>query len=129
VAIQGWHAHDLSKAFFPFGHGFGAQVASSDPVFMARHGFEAITKTNIEWPYRQEVVDRKIAEGDEEATKMALIGIEFAKECTGSSQTWEDFRVLKKRWGGPVVLKGLQHVAVCIWTLTGPHAKLYVCLI
>lgn len=110
----GWRTHDLDTAFHPFGHGVGTQIASSDPVFMARYGLKPITKTNIGWPYRPEVQEKKIQEGDEEAKTLALIGEEFVKECTGRSYTWEDFRALKKRWGGLLILKGLQHVAVCL---------------
>lgn len=116
----GWHAHDISKAFFPYRHGFGTQIGSSDPLFMARYGFEAIRKTSIEYPYQAEVMDKKIEQGDEEAKKLALIGMEFAKECTGNFHTWEGFRALKKQWGGPLIIKGIQHVAVCLWTSRVP---------
>jgi isopentenyl diphosphate isomerase/L-lactate dehydrogenase-like FMN-dependent dehydrogenase len=110
----GWRTHDIDTAFFPFAHGYGTQIASSDPVFAARYGFKPILKNNLEWPYRAEVQEKKIQEGDEEAKMLALIGAEFAKECLSNTKTWEDFRALKKRWGGPLILKGLQHFLVCL---------------
>lgn len=110
--ILGWRPHDLETAFIPFGHGLGVQIGASDPVFMGRYGRQPITETKFQWPYRAEVQDKKILEGDEEAKFAAFLGMEWLKESNTKFKSWEDLKHLRENWEGPLILKGIQNVSV-----------------
>lgn len=113
--VLGWRPHDLEKAYIPFAHGLGVQIGASDPVFMARFGKQPITESKRWWPYQDHVQDKKILEGDEEARFGAFLGAEWLKECnSGKFRSWEDLRHLRENWEGPLILKGIQSVAVRI---------------
>jgi len=108
----GWRPHDLEKAFIPFWHGYGIQVGESDPVFMRRFGKEPVLETTLQWPYQPDVLNKKIAEGDEGVKEKAFLGMEWIKECNTSFKSWDDLKHLRQFWDGPLILKGIQHVAV-----------------
>lgn len=110
--ILGWRPHDLEKAYVPFGHGLGIQIGASDPVFMARFGKQPKTQTKPQWPYQPDVIDKKVAEGDEEAREASFLGTEWLKECNSKFKSWDDVKHLREFWDGPLILKGIQHTAV-----------------
>ncbi|KAF5360733.1 hypothetical protein D9756_005106 [Leucocoprinus leucothites] len=110
ATIFGWRTHDLNKSYAPGRHGLGAQIGISDPVFMGRFGKKPITQTKPQWPYQPDVLDKKVAEGDEEERERALLGAEWAKECNTHFKTWGDLEHLREFWDGPLILKGIQHV-------------------
>lgn len=70
--------------------GIGNQTGFSDPVF--RRKFKE--NNNIE-------VEDDILKASRE-WQLAILG--------GVAHTWEHLELLKKEWGGPIVLKGIQHV-------------------
>ncbi|KAF5360870.1 hypothetical protein D9756_004946 [Leucocoprinus leucothites] len=107
----GWRPHDIETSYLPFGHGLGIQIGASDPVFMGRFGKKPITQTKPQWPYQPDVLNKKVAEGDEEAKEGVLLGTEWLKECNTSFKTWDDLKHLREFWDGPLILKGIQRVA------------------
>lgn len=112
--LLGWRPHDLAKAYIPFGHGTGTAVGTSDPVFMSMQN-EAVSDAHVEFPYDPDVLDKKAAEGDPEILKRARLGKAWLGETnSGHFRTWEDIALLRENWDGPIVLKGIQSVEVCI---------------
>ena len=113
----GWRPHDLASAYLPFIHGFGNQVGTSDPVFMRRFQLPALLpgEATPAFPYDPQACDALIAAGDAHAQKQAMLGKAWLGEVTGSSfRSWEDLKFLRDNWEGPLVLKGVQRVAVRI---------------
>ncbi|HZC73739.1 MAG TPA: lactate 2-monooxygenase [Jatrophihabitans sp.] len=83
--LLGWRPHDLDSAFLPFLTGKGLATYFSDPVFRA--GLE------------------KAPEDDVQAAVLRWLPM-----FTGADHTWDSLGFLRDRWGGPIVLKGIQHV-------------------
>jgi lactate 2-monooxygenase len=109
----GWRPHDIKTAYLPFIHGFGTQVGTSDPVFMKRFGLQPVQGQHPKWPYDPKEEDAKLMNGDKEAMAKALLGKAFLAECnSGVFRTWQDIKFLRDNWAGPIVLKGIQNVAV-----------------
>jgi lactate 2-monooxygenase len=112
----GWRPHDLDTSYLPFLHGVGAQVGTSDPVFMARYNLPTRVNEHTEFPYEPKHHDALISQGDEAAKRDALLGMGWVGEASsGEFKTWEDVKFLRDNWDGPLLLKGIQSVAV--WTL------------
>ncbi|TVY30401.1 putative lactate 2-monooxygenase [Lachnellula hyalina] len=84
-----WRPADLDHAYVPFFKGIGNKIGWGDPVF--REHFQKKYGATPE---------EKIVEASQE-----WIGDVFS----GAAHTWEDIALLKKHWGGPIVLKGIQH--------------------
>jgi isopentenyl diphosphate isomerase/L-lactate dehydrogenase-like FMN-dependent dehydrogenase len=111
--LLGWRPHDLETVYLPFIHGVGIQVGTSDPVFMKRFNLQPVKGERPKWPYEPKKEDAKCANGDEEAQKMSMLGKAWLGECNSSKfKTWEELKFLKDNWDGPIVLKGIQRVAV-----------------
>jgi lactate 2-monooxygenase len=111
--LLGWRPHDLETVYLPFIHGVGIQVGTSDPVFMKRFNLQPVKGERPKWPYEPKKEDMKCANGDEEAQKMSMLGKAWLGECNSSKfKTWEELKFLKDNWDGPIVLKGIQRVAV-----------------
>lgn len=109
TTIIGWRPHDLERAYLPFRHGLGVQVGISDPVFMARLRKQPITETKLQMPYDTVKLDKAFADGDAEAREFVHLGIEWMKEAnSGIYRTWEDLKLLRDNWEGPLILKGIQ---------------------
>jgi lactate 2-monooxygenase len=111
--LLGWRPHDIETVYLPFYNGVGIQVGTSDPVFMKRFNLQPVQGDHPKWPYNPKQEEVKCAKGDEEANKMAMLGQAWLGECnSGSFRTWEEVKFLRENWDGPVVLKGIQNVAV-----------------
>ena len=82
----GWRPADLDRAYLPFIRGVGTAVPFSDPVFRA--GLERAP--------------------EEDLTPAVL---KWVPMFTGTDRTWDDLPFLREHWDGPIVLKGIQHVA------------------
>jgi isopentenyl diphosphate isomerase/L-lactate dehydrogenase-like FMN-dependent dehydrogenase len=82
----GWRPTDLDRAYLPFIRGVGTAVPFSDPVFRAG-------------------LDRA---PEDDLTPAVLKWIPM---FTGTDRTWDDLPFLREHWDGPIVLKGIQHVA------------------
>jgi isopentenyl diphosphate isomerase/L-lactate dehydrogenase-like FMN-dependent dehydrogenase len=86
-----WRPADLDEAYVPFMKGVGNSVGFSDPVF--REQFAARS-------------GGKKPEEDPIVASQQWIGGIFA----GKSHSWEDLKLLREEWDGPIVLKGVQDV-------------------
>ena len=84
-----WRPADLDGTYLPFVTGVGNTVGFSDPVF--REKFEKKYGAKVE---------EKVVEASMEWT-----GDVFS----GAPHKWEDIKLLRKGWDGPIVLKGIQH--------------------
>lgn len=110
--LLGWRPHDLETVYLPFSHGVGIQVGTSDPVFMKRFGLET-SQGHPEFPYEPKQEDKKYLQGDEEVKRNVMLGRAWLGECnSGEFKTWENVKFLRENWDGPLILKGIQHVAV-----------------
>ena len=108
----GWRPHDLELSYIPFLHGVGIQLGKSDPVFMARYGKQPVHERPA-FPYLDRDVDKAIAAGDETAKENVFFGMEWLKEGnSGLYRSWENLKLLRDNWDGPIILKGIQSVAV-----------------
>ncbi|KAJ3520483.1 hypothetical protein NMY22_g12740 [Coprinellus aureogranulatus] len=109
TTIIGWRPHDLDRAYLPFIHGLGVQVGISDPVFMARFNKQPITKSEFEFPYDSEKLNKAFVDGDEKVREHANLGIEWMREANiGIFRTWDDLKLLRDNWEGPLLVKGIQ---------------------
>ncbi|TCD65774.1 hypothetical protein EIP91_002213 [Steccherinum ochraceum] len=106
----GWRTHDVDASYIPFVHGVGGQTGLSDPVFMARHNETPISDDDVPaFPYDYQEIDRKIKAGDEKLAKRMKLGAEWIGESTpGVFRDWEDLKIMRDNWDGPIVLKGIQ---------------------
>jgi isopentenyl diphosphate isomerase/L-lactate dehydrogenase-like FMN-dependent dehydrogenase len=84
--MLGWRPHDLDHAFLPVLRGLGVQNYLTDPAFVAG--------------LAEPVADNEAA---------AIL--RSARMFGDPSLTWEDLPFVRERWGGPIVLKGIQSVA------------------
>ncbi|KAF7320649.1 Fmn dependent [Mycena chlorophos] len=112
--LLGWRPHDLETSYIPFGHGVGVQVGTSDPVFMKSLGKEAVTDGSDDpvFPYDSREMDKRYAAGDPKLKESVMLGTSWLGECnSGLFRSWEDLKFLRDNWDGPLVLKGIQHVA------------------
>ncbi|KAI1170953.1 glycolate oxidase [Nemania sp. FL0916] len=90
TATMAWRPADLDRAYFPFMGGRGNAVGFSDPVFR-----------------------RKFSEannGDTPESNPFTAALAWLNEAfSGDNHPWEHFKVLRKNWDGPIVLKGILH--------------------
>ncbi|KAI9839711.1 MAG: hypothetical protein M1837_002058 [Sclerophora amabilis] len=86
-----WRPADLDNAYVPFVLGTGNQIGFSDPVFRRKFS---------------DANDGKQVEDDIVAASVMWESIVFS----GRAHTWEQLKLLKDNWDGPIVLKGIQHV-------------------
>ncbi|RDW68516.1 oxidoreductase-3 [Coleophoma crateriformis] len=84
-----WRPTDLDNAYIPFVKGVGDRTGFEDPVF--REKFEQQSG--------------KTPEEDIQGASKAWVGEVFS----GAAHTWEDIKLLREGWDGPIVLKGIQH--------------------
>lgn len=83
-----WRPSDLDTANIPFLKGVGDEVGFKDPVF------------------RRKFAER--SEGDTPEDSPVLAGMYWCSEVfSGVSRSWEDIRILRKYWTGPIVVKGI----------------------
>lgn len=108
----GWRPHDLDKTYLPFNQGVGIAVGLHDPVFMKMMGEEMWPMGNhVEYPYEPEKLRERAKNGDKEVLTRMRLGQEWLKEVnSGEYRTWDDLKLLKEHWNGPIVLKGIQTV-------------------
>jgi isopentenyl diphosphate isomerase/L-lactate dehydrogenase-like FMN-dependent dehydrogenase len=109
--LIGWRPHDLETAYLPFIAGVGAQVGTSDPVFMQRMGVPVRPDESIPFPLDLDAFRKRLAAGDEDALLKLKLGSGWLQEAnSGRFRTWEDLAFLRESWDGPIVLKGVQTV-------------------
>ncbi|TFB04810.1 hypothetical protein CCMA1212_002716 [Trichoderma ghanense] len=86
-----WRPHDLDSANIPFLLGEGCANGFADPVFRRKFA---------------EMSDGGTPEENTVQASVYWIGEAFP----GSSHSWEDIKILKKYWDGPIILKGILSV-------------------
>ena len=107
--MLGWRPHDLETAYLPDEAGVGAQVATSDPVFMKRMGVPVRPDERPAFPLDLEAFRKRLAAGDKEALLQVKLGTGWTQEtASGTFRTWEDLAFLRKNWDGPLLVKGVQ---------------------
>ncbi|KAF2404340.1 FMN-dependent alpha-hydroxy acid dehydrogenase [Trichodelitschia bisporula] len=85
-----WRPWDLDQGYIPFVTGLGNEVGFSDPAF--QRIFRA-------------------AHGKDPADDITAASLAWAQDVfSGRGHTWDDLRLLREHWSGPIVLKGIQHV-------------------
>jgi len=106
----GWRPHDLDKTYLPFNQGVGIAVGAHDPVFMKMMGEEPWPLgKHVEYPYLPETLRERAKNGDKEVLTRMRLGTEWLKEVnSGTYRTWDDLKLLREHWKGPIVLKGIQ---------------------
>ena len=88
--LVSWRPLDLENAYVPFASGIGDQTGFSDPVFRRKFNEK----------HNKEVED-----------DIFLASREWEADVfSGSAHTWDQLKLLKQEWDGPIVLKGIQHV-------------------
>ncbi|PVH81100.1 FMN-dependent alpha-hydroxy acid dehydrogenase [Cadophora sp. DSE1049] len=85
-----WRPADLDGGYIPFVKGLGNQIGFSDPVFRAK----------IASKYDGATPEERVLHASQEWLQDVF---------SGSSQGWEDLKLLREAWDGPIVLKGIQH--------------------
>jgi isopentenyl diphosphate isomerase/L-lactate dehydrogenase-like FMN-dependent dehydrogenase len=113
----GWRPHDLDAAYLPFIAGVGAQVGTSDPVFMQRMGEDGGGGLPLRpderpaFPLDLDAFRVRLAAGDQQARDASKLGIAWLREAnSGAFRSWTDLAFLRENWDGPIVLKGIQAV-------------------
>ena len=109
--VLGWRPHDLETAYLPFAAAVGAQVGTSDPVFMQRMGVPVRPDERPAFPLDFDAFRGRLAAGDEQAVAALKLGGEWMQEiASGKFRAWEDLAFLRENWDGPLVVKGVQTV-------------------
>jgi len=108
----GWRPHDLDTAYLPFFHSYGCQNGFADPVFMARYGKQPEPRGKPAFPYNPQEINARAEQGDPTAKAMMYMGTEWVREMSsGRQRSWDELKLLKDNWDGPLVLKGVQCAA------------------
>ncbi|CCD54848.1 hypothetical protein ACHAPC_004990 [Botrytis cinerea] len=84
-----WRPADLDGGYVPFMKGVGDKTGFTDPVFRRKFN----EKYNA-------TPEEKLFEASRE-----WVGDVFS----GAAHTWDQIKLLKDNWDGPIVLKGIQH--------------------
>lgn len=80
---------------------------------MAKHNLQPITETYSKFPYDAAELDKRFKEGDEVIKRQVYLGMEWMKEVnSGRFVDWNNVKFLRENWEGPLILKGIQTVAV-----------------
>lgn len=112
--LLGYRPHDLATAYLPFMHGVGSQIGLSDPVFMGKNGKKPIYDIP-EYPYDPEEFIKRAEGGDKQAQEALTMAIEWIKQVnSGTFRSWEQLKHVRDNWDGPLILKGILSVEVCL---------------
>lgn len=112
IMTIGWRPLDLDTAYIPLIHSYGCQNGFADPVFMARYGKRPETRTKLPFPYDPHEINARAEQGDPAAREMVYMGMEWCREMTsGVQRSWDELKLLRDNWEGPLVLKGIQCAA------------------
>ncbi|KAF8308546.1 FMN-dependent alpha-hydroxy acid dehydrogenase [Clavulina sp. PMI_390] len=114
--ILGWRPVDLERAYLPFVHGVGTQVGFSDPGFMADYGLKPHHNAPV-YPYDPDTLN--MVTGSQQSSTYAdairqrvYLSEEWMSQHvnSGKFRVWEDLKLVRENWDGPVILKGIQAV-------------------
>lgn len=84
-----WRPADLDGGYIPFVKGTGNQTGFSDPVFREKFQLKI-----------GGLPEEKVVEASQEWIRDVF---------PGTPHSWEDIKLLRDGWDGPIVLKGIQH--------------------
>ena len=74
---------------------------------MARLGLE-VRHERPPFPYNQEEIRRRAADGDLAAQRAMLLGSKWVGEiASGIFRSWDELQFIRDNWDGPIVLKGI----------------------
>ncbi|EJD37017.1 FMN-dependent alpha-hydroxy acid dehydrogenase [Auricularia subglabra TFB-10046 SS5] len=115
----GWRPKDLDSSYLPFIYGQGCQVGFSDPVFNKK--YEAAQREANKrplWTRLRELFEVLLRPQSLWGALKILWNIKAISKSrawldvvnSGTYRTWDDLRVLRANWAGPIVLKGVQTV-------------------
>lgn len=114
--LIGWRPDDLARAYLPFIHGLGAQNGLADPVFMSLRSSQP-THARPSFPYDPDTANSILRSGQQSSYGDALkervehSAVWMAEHInSGWFPTWEDLKMVRANWEGPLVLKGIQSV-------------------
>lgn len=97
------------------------QTGISDPVFMARYHLQPKIDEHPEFPYDPAKLNKLLEEGDEKTKRDSFLGFEWLKETnSGYFRSWEEVKLLRDNWTGPLILKGI-HCAQVSARITGRY--------
>ena len=105
----GWRPHDIDRAYLPFYHAVGAQIALTDPVFMGRFGLQPRAHDDVPaFPYDPDRYDKLLAKGDEKVKRTMKMATKWLQQTnSGRFRTWDDLKFIRDNWDGPLLLKGI----------------------
>lgn len=93
---------------------------------MAKYGLDPILDVP-EFPYDPKKFEKLYAAGDEKTKQAMFLAIEWMKQInTGIFKTWDQLKLLRDNWDGPIILKGILSVKVstCSPSLDHPVCRL-----
>lgn len=114
----GWRPNDLDESYLPFIYGQGCQIGFSDPVFQQKFAEQEANDTRSTSEKLQEAREMLMKPGSVTGAVKILSNASTMKKSkawldvmnSGTYREWKDLKILKKLWGGPIVLKGIQTV-------------------
>lgn len=115
----GWRPNDLDASYLPFIYGQGCQIGFSDPVFNAKYAAaQRVANQRPLWTRLRELVEVLLRPRSVLGALKILWNIKAISKSrawldvvnSGRYMRWDDLRILREHWPGPIVLKGVQTV-------------------
>lgn len=79
---------------------------------MARYGKQPETRTNLVFPYDPHKINTRIGQGDPAEKEIVHLSRGWIGELSsGRQRSWDELKLLRDNWEGPLVLKGIQCAA------------------
>lgn len=113
-----WRPNDLDTSYLPFIMGQGCQIGFSDPVFNRIYNEMLATDSRGAGQKLAELWDILKRPGTITGALGVLVNAKTMRKArawldvlnSGTYRKWEHLEILRKHWGGPIVLKGIQTV-------------------
>ena len=106
----GWRPLDIDRAYLPFLQGVGSAVGFSDPAFMKQQGMEQHLGKSAKDIPSDDLLPLSINNLGE-FNSCAWSSTCPAHAIRGLYRSWDDLKLIKSIWKGPIVLKGIQTLA------------------
>ena len=114
----GWRPNDLDESYIPFIWGQGCQIGFSDPVFNRMYEEMQAADTRSISEKVSEIWQILKRPGSIGGAAKVLSHASIIKKAmlftdlvaSGNYRDWNDLKILRKYWDGPIVLKGIQTV-------------------
>ncbi|KAK9239489.1 FMN-dependent alpha-hydroxy acid dehydrogenase [Lipomyces kononenkoae] len=113
----GFRPADLDQSYLPFIWGEGCAIGFNDPVFNEKYDLQLATGPTVSMYQRLKLLIEK-SQGNIRLLfallwwrKQIFKSLAWIAEVfSGTHKTWEDLKLLRDNWNGPIVLKGIQSV-------------------